>query len=53
MGTLTATTTSYPVQGTVLANFAIPANATIGAQTVVVQFSVPAFTFGNGFTINP
>jgi len=53
MGSLTATSTSYTTQGTVLANFTIPANATLGAQTVVVQFSMPQFTFVNGFTINP
>jgi hypothetical protein len=53
MGSLTATSTSYATQGTVLANFTIPANATLGAQTVVVQFSIPTFTFANGFTINP
>ena len=53
MGSLTATSTSYATQGTVLANFTIPANATLGAQTVVVQFSIPSFTFVNGFTINP
>lgn len=53
MGSLTATSTSYTTSGTVLANFTIPANATLGAQTVVVQFSVPQFAFANGFTINP
>ena len=52
MGSLTATSTSYTTQGTVLANFTIPANATLGAQTVVVTFSIPVFTFTGGFTIN-
>ena len=53
MGSLTATSTSYTTQGTVLANFTIPANATLGAQNVVVTFSIPVFTFTGGFTINP
>lgn len=53
MGSLTATSTSYTTQGTVLANFTIPANATLGAQNVVVTFSMPVFTFNGGFTINP
>ncbi len=53
MGSLTATSTSYTTQGTVLANFTIPANATLGAQNVVVTFNIPVFTFAGGFTINP
>lgn len=55
LGSLTATSTSYETQGTVLANFTIPANATTGAQNVVVTFSMgpPAYTFTGGFTINP
>ena len=55
MGSLTATSSSYDVQGTVLANFTIPANATTGAQNVIVTFSMgpPAYTFTGGFTINP
>jgi len=55
MGSLTASSTSYAVQGTVLANFTIPANATLGAQTVVVTFQngPPPYTFTGGFTINP
>ena len=53
MGSLTATSTSYTTQGTVLANFTIPANATLGAQNVVVTFTIPVFTFTGGFTINP
>lgn len=55
MGSLTATSTSYAVSGTVLANFTIPSNATLGAQTVVVTFQSgpPPYTFTGGFTINP
>jgi hypothetical protein len=60
MGSLTALSSSYAVQGTVLANFTIPANATLGAQTVVVTFSPPpgqptgpVYTYNGGFTINP
>ncbi|MFO1487999.1 MAG: YHYH protein [Verrucomicrobiota bacterium] len=53
MGSLTAVSTSYQTSGTVLATFNIPANATLGAQTVTVQFSIPSFQFVNGFTINP
>jgi len=55
MGSLSATSTSYAVQGTVLANFTIPLNATSGAQNVVVTFQngPPPYTFISGFTINP
>ncbi len=55
LGTLTATSTSYVTQGTVVANFTIPANATTGTQTVVVTFQngPPPFTFNNALTINP
>jgi YHYH protein len=60
MGSLTASSTSYTVQGTVMANFTIPSNASLGPQTVVVTFSPPqgqttgpTYTFTNGFTINP
>ena len=55
MGSLTATSTSYEVQGTVLANFTIPSNATLGAQNVTVTFAMgpPPYTFTGGFTINP
>ena len=49
-------------QGTVLANFSIPANATLGAQTIVVTFQSgpppqnappPSYSFVGGLTINP
>jgi len=55
MGSLTATTTSYAVQGTVLASFTIPANATLGSQNVTVTFAMgpPPYTFTGGFIINP
>lgn len=60
MGSLTALSSSYAVQGTVLATFSIPANAALGSQTVVVTFSPPpgqpqgpTYTFAAGFTINP
>jgi hypothetical protein len=60
LGSRTATSTSYTTQGTVLANFFIPANAPTGAQTVVVTFQPPpsqtqgpSYTFTGGFTINP
>ena len=55
MGSLTASSSSYLVQGTVLANFTIPALGTNGAQNVIVTFSMgpPAYTFTGGFTINP
>ena len=60
MGSLIATSTSYTTQGTVLANFTIPANATLGAQNVVVTFAPPpmqaqgpVYTLTGGLTINP
>lgn len=55
LGSLTATSTSDAVQGTVLANFTIPASAPTGAQNVVVTFQngPPPYTFTGGFTINP
>jgi len=55
IGSITAGSTSYTTQGTVLAVFAIPAGYTpTGAQNVVVQFNPnPAYTLSGGFTINP
>jgi hypothetical protein len=60
LGSLTATSSSDATQGTVLATFTIPANATTGAQNVVVTFGTPpgqtqapTFTLSGGFTINP
>ncbi len=53
LGSLTATSVSYATQGTVLANFTIPSNATIGEQTVVVTFTSgpPPYTFSNALNI--
>jgi hypothetical protein len=60
VGSLTATSSSDATQGTVLANFTIPSNATTGTQNVVVTFGIPpgqtqapTFTLTGGFTINP
>jgi len=60
LGSLTALGSTYATQGTVLAYFSIPSNATTGAQNVVVTFGIPpgqtmapTFTFTGGFTINP
>jgi hypothetical protein len=60
LGSLTASSSSYATQGTVVADFTIPAGAATGAQNVVVTFAVPpgqsqgpAYTITNGFTIEP
>ena len=56
LGALTATGTSYLVQGTVLANFFISSTNALNAQNVVVTFTSPGpppYTFTGGFTINP
>jgi hypothetical protein len=56
LGGLPATSTSYLVQGTVLANFSLTtSNSALGSNNVVVMFQngPPAYTFTNGFTINP
>ena len=57
MGSLTATSTSYTVQGTVQANFSILANTPTGTNTVTVTFQngPPPYVFSgvNGFIINP
>ena len=60
LGTLTASSSSDATQGTVIANFTIPANATTGAQNVVVTYGIPpgqtqapTFTLTGGFTIDP
>jgi hypothetical protein len=53
-GTIAGTSISRPAAGTVLATFAIPANAPTGAQNVVVTFNpAPTYTLTGGFTINP
>jgi hypothetical protein len=57
LGALTATSTSYAVQGTVLANFSILASTPLGTNTVTVTFQngPPPYVFSgvNGFVINP
>jgi len=60
LGSITATSSSYTVQGTVVSTFNIPSNAALGAQTIVVTFSPPpnqstgpAYTLTGAFTINP
>ena len=51
-GNIAATNISRPSAGTVQATFAIPANASTGAQNVVVTFTpAPTYTFNGGFTI--
>lgn len=52
-GTIVGTAISRPSVGTAQATFAIPANATTGAQNIVVVFSPgPTYTLTGGFTIN-
>ena len=52
-GTINGTSISDCTQGTVIATFAIPANAATGAQNIVVTFtSGPTYTLTGGFTIN-
>jgi hypothetical protein len=55
LGSLTATSSSYATQGTVLANFTIPATAATGEQTVVVTFvqGPPPFSFSNAVDLIP
>ena len=56
---ISGTAISDSTQGTVIATFAIPANASTGAQNIVVTFSPPptqtqgpTYTLTGGFTIN-
>ena len=53
-GTIVGSNLSDATQGTVMATFAIPANAATGAQNIVVSFSSPGptYTLSGGFTIN-
>lgn len=51
-GSIAGASVSRPTQGTVLATFAIPANAATGAQNIVVVFPGPTYTLAGGFTIN-
>jgi len=55
LGSLTASSTSYPAQGTVLASFTIPSTAATGELTVVVTFSQgpPPYTFSNAVDLLP
>jgi hypothetical protein len=54
-GSISGTGTTYAAQGTVVTSFAIPTNGPLGAQNVVVTFSIPGptYTFTGGLTINP
>jgi hypothetical protein len=53
-GTIKGTSLSRPTQGTVVASFAIPANAPTGAQEIVIEFNpAPTYTMTGAFTINP
>ncbi len=55
-GTIPGTSVVHTTQSTVVATFAIPANAPTGLQTINVNFSVtappPNYTMTNAFTIN-
>jgi hypothetical protein len=52
-GSISGTNISDSTQGTVIATFTIPANASTGAQNIVVVFnSGPTYTLTGGFTIN-
>jgi hypothetical protein len=52
LGTISGTGLSCPSQGTVLATFAIPANATTGSQNIVVTFNPgPTYTMSGALTI--
>jgi hypothetical protein len=55
LGSTVATSTSYPVQGTVLANFSLASTNATGLLNVVVTFSQgpPPYTFTGAITINP
>jgi hypothetical protein len=54
LGGISGTSVSDTTQGTVIATFAIPANASPGAQNVVVTFESPGptYTLTGGFTVN-
>jgi hypothetical protein len=52
-GSISGTSISRPAQGTVTATFVIPANASSGAQNIVVTFSPnPTYTMTGALTIN-
>jgi hypothetical protein len=53
LGTIAGTSISRPSATTAQATFVIPANATTGAQNVVIVFNPgPTYTLTGGFTIN-
>jgi hypothetical protein len=53
-GSISGTAISRPSTTTVLATFAIPANASTGAQNIVIVFNpAPTYTMTGAFTINP
>jgi len=52
-GSISGTMITRPVAGTVLATFAIPANAPSGLQNIVVTFNpAPTYTMSGAFMIN-
>ncbi|MGA9777669.1 MAG: YHYH protein [Limisphaerales bacterium] len=52
-GSISGTDISDSTQGTVVATFTIPANASAGAQNIVVTFqNGPTYTLTDGFTID-
>jgi YHYH protein len=52
-GSIAGSSISRPAQGTVIATFVIPANATVGAQNIVVTFNPnPTYTMTGALTIN-
>lgn len=52
-GSISGTSISRPAQGTVVATFVIPANASTGAQNIVVTFNpAPTYTMSGALTIN-
>jgi hypothetical protein len=53
-GSISGTAISRPSTTTVVATFAIPANASTGAQNIVIVFNpAPTYTMTGAFTINP
>lgn len=52
-GSISGTSISRPAQGTVTATFVLPANASTGAQNIVVTFNPnPTYTMTGALTIN-
>jgi len=53
-GSISGMGLSRPTTGTVVASFAIPANAPLSAQNIVIVFNpAPTYTLTGAFTINP